>query len=102
MFLSGKNTLSSKTGEDLSELPVGVALHDLTKLYGLQVAIENLNVSFHEGHVTSLLGPNGAGKTTTMYVYLFLIFTRSACATNAFSFAECVFFFFKYLVSGSL
>uniref|UniRef100_A0A669E9I1 ATP binding cassette subfamily A member 12 n=1 Tax=Oreochromis niloticus TaxID=8128 RepID=A0A669E9I1_ORENI len=48
------------------ELPVGVALHGLTKTYGDQAAIQNLNVSFYEGHVTSLLGHNGAGKTTTM------------------------------------
>uniref|UniRef100_A0A8C4GMZ7 ATP-binding cassette, sub-family A (ABC1), member 12 n=1 Tax=Dicentrarchus labrax TaxID=13489 RepID=A0A8C4GMZ7_DICLA len=53
-------------GEDFSELPVGVALHGLGKIYGDRVAIQNLNVSFYEGHVTSLLGHNGAGKTTTM------------------------------------
>ncbi|KAM9347110.1 glucosylceramide transporter ABCA12 [Symphorus nematophorus] len=62
----GQNTLFSKNGEDFSELPVGVALHGLSKIYGDRVAIENLNVSFYEGHVTSLLGHNGAGKTTTM------------------------------------
>lgn len=59
---------SSQAGEDFSELPVGVSLHGLSKLYGNRAAIENLNVSFYEGHVTSLLGHNGAGKTTTMYV----------------------------------
>ncbi|KAG7503728.1 ATP-binding cassette sub-family A member 12 [Solea senegalensis] len=62
----GKNTLSFQAGEDFSELPIGVVLHSLSKIYGDRVAIENLNVSFHEGHVTSLLGHNGAGKTTTM------------------------------------
>ncbi|KAM9343222.1 glucosylceramide transporter ABCA12 isoform 2-T2 [Pholidichthys leucotaenia] len=62
----GKGALSSKAGEDFSDLPVGVALHGLTKTYGSQVAIDNLNVSFYEGHVTSLLGHNGAGKTTAM------------------------------------
>ncbi|XP_054642461.1 uncharacterized protein abca12 isoform X2 [Dunckerocampus dactyliophorus] len=62
----GQSTLSSQAGEDFSHLPVGVALHGLTKIYGDRVAIQNLNVSFHEGHVTSLLGHNGAGKTTTM------------------------------------
>ncbi|XP_049449720.1 glucosylceramide transporter ABCA12 isoform X5 [Epinephelus fuscoguttatus] len=62
----GQSTLSSQTGEDFSELPVGVALHGLSKIYGDRVAIENLNVAFYEGHVTSLLGHNGAGKTTTM------------------------------------
>lgn len=49
-------------------MPVGVSLHGLSKLYGDRVAIQNLNISFYEGHVTTLLGPNGAGKTTTMYV----------------------------------
>ncbi|XP_073329250.1 uncharacterized protein abca12 [Pagrus major] len=62
----GQSSLSSQAGEDFSELPVGVALHGLSKMYGDRVAIQNLNVSFYEGHVTSLLGHNGAGKTTTM------------------------------------
>ncbi|XP_071316090.1 ATP-binding cassette sub-family A member 13 [Trachinotus anak] len=62
----GQSTLSSQGGEDFSKLPVGVALHGLSKIYGDRVAIQNLNVSFYEGHVTSLLGHNGAGKTTTM------------------------------------
>uniref|UniRef100_A0A672GNR9 ATP-binding cassette, sub-family A (ABC1), member 12 n=1 Tax=Salarias fasciatus TaxID=181472 RepID=A0A672GNR9_SALFA len=62
----GKSTTPHTHELDFSDLPVGVALHGLTKLYGNQAAIENLNVSFYEGHVTSLLGHNGAGKTTTM------------------------------------
>ncbi|XP_068429142.1 uncharacterized protein abca12 [Clinocottus analis] len=62
----GHSTVSSQAGEDSSELPVGVTLHGLSKIYGDRVAIQNLNVSFYEGHVTSLLGHNGAGKTTTM------------------------------------
>lgn len=75
MFFLGQSNLSSQTGEDFSDLPVGVALHGLSKIYGDRVAIENLNVSFYEGHVTSLLGHNGAGKTTTMYVCLFFQFS---------------------------
>ncbi|XP_032384919.1 ATP-binding cassette sub-family A member 12 isoform X2 [Etheostoma spectabile] len=62
----GQSTLSSQAGEDFSNLPVGVALHGLSKLYGDRVAIQNLNLSFYEGQITSLLGHNGAGKTTTM------------------------------------
>ncbi|XP_074551593.1 glucosylceramide transporter ABCA12-like [Halichoeres trimaculatus] len=61
-----QSSLSSQAGESYSHLPVGVALHGLCKMYGDQAAIQNLNVSFYEGHVTSLLGHNGAGKTTTM------------------------------------
>uniref|UniRef100_A0A8C7R909 ATP-binding cassette, sub-family A (ABC1), member 12 n=1 Tax=Oncorhynchus mykiss TaxID=8022 RepID=A0A8C7R909_ONCMY len=52
--------------KEISGLPVGVALHGLTKTYGDRAAIENLNVKFYEGQVTALLGHNGAGKTTTM------------------------------------
>uniref|UniRef100_A0A3Q3EBV6 ATP-binding cassette, sub-family A (ABC1), member 12 n=1 Tax=Labrus bergylta TaxID=56723 RepID=A0A3Q3EBV6_9LABR len=60
------STLYSQAAEDHSDLPVGVALHGLSKMYGDRVAIQDLNVSFYEGHVTTLLGHNGAGKTTTM------------------------------------
>ncbi|XP_027022078.2 uncharacterized protein abca12 [Tachysurus fulvidraco] len=52
--------------EEFQKLPVGVLLRGLTKSYGNRNAIENLNLAFYEGHVTSLLGHNGAGKTTTM------------------------------------
>ncbi|TDH06959.1 hypothetical protein EPR50_G00119390 [Perca flavescens] len=62
----GQSTLSSQAGEDFSNLPVGVALHGLSKSYGDRAAIQNLNLSFYEGQITSLLGHNGAGKTTTM------------------------------------
>ncbi|XP_062861801.1 glucosylceramide transporter ABCA12 [Trichomycterus rosablanca] len=52
--------------EDVLDLPVGVSLHGLTKVYGSRKAVDNLNLKFYEGHVTALLGHNGAGKTTTM------------------------------------
>ncbi|XP_060733092.1 uncharacterized protein abca12 isoform X2 [Tachysurus vachellii] len=52
--------------EEFHKLPVGVLLRGLTKSYGNRNAIENLNLTFYEGHVTALLGHNGAGKTTTM------------------------------------
>lgn len=74
MSLSGQSKLSSEDGGDFSDLPVGVALHGLSKIYGDQAAIQNLNVTFYEGHVTSLLGHNGAGKTTTMYVRVYFVF----------------------------
>ncbi|CAO2624895.1 Glucosylceramide transporter ABCA12 [Lemmus lemmus] len=48
------------------DLQVGVALHGVTKMYGSKTAVQNLNLNFYEGHITSLLGPNGAGKTTTI------------------------------------
>ncbi|KAK2904797.1 hypothetical protein Q8A67_006596 [Cirrhinus molitorella] len=62
----GKSTRAGKGEDDFSGLPVGVSLYGLTKTYGNRHAVDNLNLSFYEGHVTSLLGHNGAGKTTTM------------------------------------
>lgn len=58
---------SSNIEPEPKDLTVGVALHGVTKIYGSKVAVDNLNLNFYEGHITSLLGPNGAGKTTTMY-----------------------------------
>ncbi|CAJ0938532.1 unnamed protein product, partial [Ranitomeya imitator] len=65
--------IPEKKGDDLyphneeepSDLNVGVSLHGLTKIYQSKAAVENLNLKFYEGHITSLLGHNGAGKTTT-------------------------------------
>ncbi|KAI2660814.1 Glucosylceramide transporter ABCA12 [Labeo rohita] len=66
MFTCCKGSKVGNREEDFSGLPVGVSLYGLTKTYGNRHAVDNLNLSFYEGHVTSLLGHNGAGKTTTM------------------------------------
>ncbi|XP_063069496.1 uncharacterized protein abca12 [Engraulis encrasicolus] len=60
------NGMFPEQEEEFPDMPVGVALHGLTKTYGRRHAIHNLNLAFYEGHVTTLLGHNGAGKTTTM------------------------------------
>ena len=36
-----------------------------------KIAVEDLNLNFYEGQITSFLGHNGAGKTTTMWVLIF-------------------------------
>lgn len=38
----------------------------LSKTFGSNKAVKNLNLDMFEGHITVLLGHNGAGKTTTM------------------------------------
>ena len=35
-----------------------------------KIAVEDLNLNFYEGQITSFLGHNGAGKTTTMQVFI--------------------------------
>ena len=45
----------------------------LTKKYGEQLSVNNLNIHVPKGKIYGLLGRNGAGKTTTMKLLLSLI-----------------------------
>lgn len=47
-------------------LPAGIQIKHLTKIFEKKVAVNNLYLNMYEGHITVLLGHNGAGKTTTM------------------------------------
>ena len=38
----------------------------LTKIYGKQVAVDNVSISIQKGDIYGLIGRNGAGKTTLM------------------------------------
>lgn len=41
-----------------------IETHNLTKRYGNQVSVSNLNIHVKQGRIYGLLGRNGAGKTT--------------------------------------
>lgn len=41
---------------------------NLTKQYGIQKSVSDLNIHVQRGRVYGLLGRNGAGKTTTMKI----------------------------------
>ena len=43
---------------------------NLTKQYGAQKSVSNLNIHVQKGRIYGLLGRNGAGKTTTMKMLL--------------------------------
>ncbi|RZC40617.1 ABC tran and/or AAA 21 domain containing protein [Asbolus verrucosus] len=63
--------LSSNNHEENFEkfsgnLPIGIELRNLSKTYGSGLAINNLNMTMYENHVTVLLGQDGTGKTTTI------------------------------------
>ncbi|MCM3268687.1 ABC transporter ATP-binding protein [Paenibacillus elgii] len=45
----------------------------LTKMYGTQKAVDNLDMSVRQGQIYGFLGQNGAGKTTTIRMLLGLI-----------------------------
>ncbi|MCB5480927.1 ABC transporter ATP-binding protein [Blautia wexlerae] len=50
-----------------------IQTRDLTKTYGEQKSVSNLNMHVRKGKIYGLLGRNGAGKTTTMKMLLNLI-----------------------------
>jgi osmoprotectant transport system ATP-binding protein len=43
-----------------------IELHELTKCYGAQVAVDRLSLRVEAGHTLVLLGGSGCGKTTTL------------------------------------
>ena len=43
-----------------------IQIENLTKSYGPQIAVNNINLSVKTGEILGFLGPNGAGKSTTM------------------------------------
>ncbi|UFJ40335.1 ABC transporter ATP-binding protein [Brevibacillus humidisoli] len=46
---------------------------NLTKMYGTQKAVDNLQMNVQQGQIYGFLGQNGAGKTTTIRMLLGLI-----------------------------
>lgn len=47
---------------------VAVKVEGLSKAFGANVAIRDLNLEIRTGEIFALLGPNGAGKTTTVEI----------------------------------
>ncbi|MEZ4406481.1 MAG: ATP-binding cassette domain-containing protein [Polyangiales bacterium] len=62
---------------------VMIEARDLTKVYGLQRAVDRLSFEIREGEVVGFLGPNGAGKTTTMKILTCFISPSEGAATVA-------------------
>jgi ABC-2 type transport system ATP-binding protein len=58
-----------------------IEVHDLTKRYGDQTAVDGLTFTVKPGIVTGFLGPNGAGKSTTMRMILGLDRPTAGTAT---------------------
>ena len=50
-----------------------VQTHELTKQYGEQLSVNNLNMTVNENTIYGFLGPNGAGKSTTLKMLLDLV-----------------------------
>jgi len=58
-----------------------IETHGLTKQYGQQTALDNLDIDVKKGDILGYLGPNGAGKTTTIRLLLGLSKPTAGSAT---------------------
>jgi ABC-2 type transport system ATP-binding protein len=58
-----------------------VETHGLSKRYGHQFALKDLQLQVEQGEVLGYLGPNGAGKTTTIRLLLGMIAPTSGSAS---------------------
>ena len=47
---------------------MSISIKNLTKVYGEQKALDNINIEIEQGQIVGLLGPNGAGKSTMMKI----------------------------------
>src|SRR5436305_7975328 len=50
-----------------------VELHNVTKTFGPQLAVNDLTLAVPEGSVYGFIGPNGSGKTTTLRMIMRII-----------------------------
>ena len=67
---------------------MSIVAKNLTKVYGEQKALDNVNFEVKKGSVVGLLGPNGAGKSTIMKIITcFLPPTTGEVKVNGFDIA---------------
>ena len=62
-------------------MDAAIRLEKLTKYYGAQLGVVDLDLEVRSGEVFGYLGPNGAGKTTTVRLLLDLIRPTAGRAT---------------------
>src|SRR6266576_5031802 len=57
-----------------------INLHNLTKEFGPQVAVKDIDLDIPAGQLVGLLGPNGAGKSTTIKMLTGMLLPTSGTA----------------------
>lgn len=58
-----------------------ISLQKLTKIFGSQIAVDQLSLEVPPGTILGLLGPNGAGKTTTLKMVTGMLLPDAGTAT---------------------
>jgi ABC-2 type transport system ATP-binding protein len=67
-FQAERSSPSARRADSDSSLPgtVAVEARGLTKLFGTNRAVDDIDLTVMEGEIFGVLGPNGAGKTTML------------------------------------
>ncbi len=73
--------MSTESGSQTGAVRAAIHTVGLTKYYGKQLGIEDVDLDVQEGEVFGFLGPNGAGKSTTIRTILDEIRPTSGSAT---------------------
>ena len=60
---------------------MSIEVHNISKSYGLQKALDNVSFSIKKGEIVGFLGPNGAGKSTLMKILTTYINADSGTAS---------------------
>ena len=58
-------------------MDLAIEIKNLTKVYGKNRGIQDINISVKEGEIYGFIGPNGAGKSTTIKTLLNFIYPTS-------------------------
>jgi ABC-2 type transport system ATP-binding protein len=58
-------------------MKAAIELRDVTKTFGRNAAVKNLNLTIPQGGLYGFIGPNGAGKTTTIRLIMSILFPDS-------------------------
>ncbi|MGL4971877.1 MAG: ABC transporter ATP-binding protein [Culicoidibacterales bacterium] len=61
-------------------MEIVVQTEKLTKMYGKQRGISDVDLTIYQGEIFGFIGPNGAGKSTTIRTLLSLIYPTSGSA----------------------
>jgi ABC transporter related protein len=65
-----QSSASIASAADSQTPPFAIKTQGITKKYGNQTVVSNLNIAIPQGRIYGFLGPNGAGKSTTMKMLL--------------------------------
>src|SRR5260221_1793694 len=58
-----------------------ITVHELTKVFGAQTAVDHLSFEVPAGQIVGFLGPNGAGKSTTLKMLTGMLEPSSGAAS---------------------